>query len=82
MLVLIAGLSLFLGAHSIRIIPGARPRLQAAMGEMVYKLAYSVVSLAGFGLIIYGMMIAQPAPSSGRHRPGRGIWPSFWCRSG
>lgn len=72
MLVLIAGLSLFLGAHSIRIIPGARPRLQAAMGEMVYKLAYSVVSLAGFGLIIYGMMIAQP---------GAIIWaPPAWTR--
>lgn len=72
MLILILGLVLFLGVHFIRVVPALRPALQSALGEMPYKLAYTAASLAGFGLIIYGMMIAQP---------GGTLWaPPAWTR--
>ena len=73
MIVLVLGLFLFLGVHFIRVIPAARPALQSALGEGPYKLAYTAVSLIGFGLIIYGMMIAQPVSGT--------VWsPPVWTR--
>lgn len=61
MLVLILGLVLFLGVHSLRLVPGARPALAGALGEGPFKLAYTAVSLIGFGLIIYGKILAHPS---------------------
>ena len=61
MLVLVAGLVLFIGIHSLRLIPGARDGLQAKLGEMPYKLVYTAISLTGFALIIYGKIIAHPS---------------------
>lgn len=73
MLVLITGLVLFLGVHSLRVIPGARPALQSALGETPYKLAYTAISLVGFGLVIYGMILAQPVAGT--------VWaPPVWTR--
>ncbi|WP_417478449.1 NnrU family protein [Maricaulis sp.] len=60
MLILAAGLILFLGVHSLQVIPGLRPRLKAGLGEMPYKLIYTALSLIGFGLLIYGKIIAHP----------------------
>lgn len=52
---LIAGLVVFLGAHSVRIVAdGWRSRRIAAMGEGPWKGLFSVVSLAGFVLIVWG----------------------------
>lgn len=52
---LIAGLVLFLGAHSLQIVaPGLRSTLVARLGEGPWKGVYTLVSLAGFGLIIFG----------------------------
>jgi len=52
---LIAGLVLFLGAHSVQIfVPGARSAAIARLGEGPWKGLYTLVSLVGFGLIIYG----------------------------
>jgi uncharacterized membrane protein len=52
---LVAGLILFLGGHSFRIFaPGSRDRLVARLGEGPYKGIYTVASLAGFALIIWG----------------------------
>ena len=52
---LVLGLVLFLGAHSVRIFAdNARTRAIARLGEMGWKGLYSVVSLIGFGLIIWG----------------------------
>lgn len=55
MLPLLAGLVLFLGFHSIRIVAsGLRGRLVARLGEGAWKGLYSLVSAVGLGLIVYG----------------------------
>ena len=63
MTVLILGLLLFLGTHSVRIVAdGWRSRTLARLGEGGWKGAYSVVSLAGFALIIWGFGLARQQP--------------------
>ena len=63
MWMLIVGLILFLGAHSVRIFAeGWRTRAIARLGEMGWKGLYSVVSLIGFGLIIWGFAQARQQP--------------------
>ena len=63
MAVLIIGLLLFLGAHSVRIFAeGWRARRIAAMGEKPWKGAYTVVSLVGFALIVWGYGMARQSP--------------------
>lgn len=65
MLFLITGLVLFLGIHSVRIVAeGWRSRQRARLGEKGWKLAYTVVSLLGFGLIIYGYGLARQTPQA------------------
>lgn len=62
MTLLILGLVLFLGAHSVRIAADDwRTARIAAMGERPWKLAYTVVSLLGFALIVYGYGQARQA---------------------
>ena len=59
MLILIAGLALFLGAHSARIVAEeARQRFIAARGENAWKGLYSIVSLVGIVLIVIGYRAA------------------------
>lgn len=56
----ILGLVLFLGAHSLRIFAdGWRNRLVANLGEMRWKGLYTVVSLVGFGLLVWGYGMAR-----------------------
>lgn len=63
MAALILGLVLFLGAHSVRIfIPGVRTALLEKLGEMTWKGLFSVVSLAGLALIVWGYGQARMAP--------------------
>ena len=63
MWMLIVGLILFLGAHSVRIFAeGWRTRAIARLGEMGWKGLHSVVSLIGFGLIIWGFAQARQQP--------------------
>ena len=57
---LIAGLVLFLGIHVFSSLRPARERVIARLGEGAYKGLYSLVSVAGFGLIVAGM---SKAPS-------------------
>jgi uncharacterized membrane protein len=53
--ILIAGLILFIGSHSIRMAaPGLRDAAIARMGEGGYKGLYSIVALIGFVLIVWG----------------------------
>jgi uncharacterized membrane protein len=62
MLLLVAGLVVFLGVHSVRIVADDwRTARIAAMGERAWKLAYTVVSLAGFLLLVYGYGQARHA---------------------
>ncbi|MFT3778672.1 MAG: NnrU family protein [Ottowia sp.] len=63
MTVLILGLVLFLGAHSVRIFAdGWRTRTIARIGEKAWKGLYSLVSLAGFALIVWGFSLARQQP--------------------
>ena len=60
MTVLIAGLLLFLGVHSIRIVADdVRTAQIARLGENGWKGFYSVASIAGFALIIWGYGMAR-----------------------
>lgn len=63
MLALLVGLTLFLGAHSVRIV--AEPWRQAMLarwGEKVWKGLYSVVALSGLLLILWGYGQARLTP--------------------
>jgi len=63
MLWLILGLVLFLGAHSVRVFAEDwRNRTRARLGENAFKGLYSLVSLLGFGLIIWGFGQARQQP--------------------
>ena len=62
MLVLIAGLVLFLGVHSISIVaPQLRDELAARHGPL-WQGGYSILALAGLALTIYGYGEARLAP--------------------
>ena len=54
LLVMILGLVLFLGVHTLTTQREARARLIAISGEGGYKIAYALVSLAGLALIVWG----------------------------
>ena len=63
MLQLIVGLVLFIGMHSASIVAlPLRDRL-AARSELGWKAVYSIVSIAGFILIIDGYAEARQAPT-------------------
>jgi uncharacterized membrane protein len=63
MLVLILGLVLFLGAHSVRMFgDGWRTRMVERLGLNPWKGLYSLVSLAGFVLIVWGFGMARESP--------------------
>jgi uncharacterized membrane protein len=63
MSLLIAGLLLFLGVHSIRIVAeGQRTALLARLGEGGWKGVYSLLSLLGFALIVWGFSLARQQP--------------------
>lgn len=63
MSMLILGLVLFLGVHSVRIVADDwRTRQIAQRGEGVWKGAYALLSLVGFVLIVWGYGQARLAP--------------------
>ena len=63
MTVLVLGLIFFLGVHSVAIVaPGWRDARRSKMGEGAWKGLYSVVSLAGFVLIVVGYGLARREP--------------------
>ena len=74
---LLLGLIIFLGVHSIRIVADDwRTRTVVRVGELPWKGLYSVASLLGLGLLIWGFGLArqQPLqlwspPTSMRHQP-------------
>jgi uncharacterized membrane protein len=74
MTLLLAGLVLFLGAHSVRIVADDwRTTRIAAMGPLAWKAAYSVVSIVGFVLIVYGYGLSRQTPID--------LWmPPVWTR--
>jgi uncharacterized membrane protein len=63
MIWLLLGLVIFLGSHSVRIFaePWRGARI-AAMGLNAWKGVYSIVSILGFVLIVWGYGVARGAP--------------------
>jgi uncharacterized membrane protein len=63
MAVLILGLALFLGVHSTRIVAdGWRASMVSRIGEKAWKGLYTLVSLAGFALVLWGFSMARRDP--------------------
>jgi uncharacterized membrane protein len=63
MTLLIAGLVLFLGIHSVAIVSAAmRATAIKRMGEAAWKGLYSLISLLGFVLLCYGFGVARQTP--------------------
>ena len=74
MLVLILGLVVFLGIHSTRIFADDwRSARIAGLGERRWKLLYTVASLVGLALIVWGYGMARTEPVV--------LWnPPLWTR--
>lgn len=74
MWLLIAGLVVFLGLHSVRIVASDwRTKQIARIGERPWKGIYSVLSIAGFVLLIWGFGEARQHPQL--------LWsPPVWLR--
>jgi uncharacterized membrane protein len=63
MTALVLGLVLFLGIHSTRIVAdGTRSAFIAQRGEKAWKGLYTVLSLAGFALLVWGYGQARQQP--------------------
>lgn len=63
MLYLVLGLVLFLAMHSVRIVAESwRTQTIARIGARRWKSLYTVVSLLGFGLIVWGFGQARAQP--------------------
>ena len=63
MIYLVLGLVIFLGVHSVRMLAdGWRTRTRARMGEGAYKGFYSLASVLGFALIVWGFGVARQQP--------------------
>lgn len=84
MLILVAGLILFFAIHSVRMVaPGFRDA-QLAQSEGRWKGIYSLVSLVGMALIIWGWIVFRPEapaiyepPAWGRHVAMLLVWIAF-----
>ena len=74
MTALILGLLIFLGVHSTRIVAEDwRTRTRQRLGEGGYKGLYTVLSLLGFALIVWGYGQARQQPVA--------LWaPQLWAR--
>ena len=72
MTTLVLGLLIFLGVHSVRICAdGWRGRQLARLGEMRWKVLYSLASIAGFVLLCWGYGQTRAAPMA--------VWnPPLW----
>ena len=63
MAILILGLLIFIGVHSIRLVsPAWRDAQVARLGENGWKGIYAVTSLIGFVLIVWGYGMARRVP--------------------
>jgi uncharacterized membrane protein len=71
---LILGLVLFLGVHSVRVVAEPwRTSVRARAGEGPWKLGYTVLSLAGLALLVWGYGQARLSPTI--------LWqPPIWTR--
>jgi uncharacterized membrane protein len=74
MTMLVFGLVLFLGVHSLRAVAaGTRNRLEGQLGAGGFKGLYSLLSVVGLVLIVYGYAAAREVPQQ--------LWlPPIWTR--
>lgn len=71
MTLLFAGLLIFLGVHSIAIVaPAWRDGMVVRLGANGWKAAYSLLSIAGFALILIGYGAARQTPELIYSPPG------------
>ena len=62
-LYLLAGLLLFLGVHSTRVFADDwRNQTRERLGALPFKGIYSLISLAGFVLLVWGYGVARQQP--------------------
>lgn len=54
MTVLILGLVLFIASHSIGMLPSLQTALKTSLGQNAYRGLYSVVSIIGLVVLVYG----------------------------
>ncbi|MDD2881633.1 MAG: NnrU family protein [Rhodoferax sp.] len=60
---LLAGLTIFFGAHSVRLFAdGWRTRVRNRLGAQTWRAGYSLLSLTGFCLIVWGFGLVRQAP--------------------
>ena len=82
---LIAGLVLFLGLHSVRIVAEPwRESVIARIGRNPWRALYSIVSLAGFALLVWGYgqarldpVVVWSPPAWTRHVTSLLVLPAF-----
>lgn len=82
---LIAGLALFLGMHTVTALRDTRAGLVARLGEGGYKIVYSLVSVAGVLIAAYGFSLYRAGgwidiwypPAWTRHLTVLLVWPSI-----
>lgn len=61
--ILLLGLVIFFGAHSVSIVNDPwRNRMAASIGEWTWKGVYALLSIAGFVLIVWGYGLARQDP--------------------
>jgi uncharacterized membrane protein len=61
--ILILGLAIFLGVHSVRMLAdGFRTKTIARLGANPWRILYSLVSIAGFVLVVWGFGLARQQP--------------------
>ena len=86
--IMIFGLAVFFGAHTLTTLRTSRAALIARIGEGPYKVVYSLVSLVGIVLIGYGFAryrADRHGSTSGIRRAGLRhvtnllMWPAFIC---
>jgi uncharacterized membrane protein len=85
--IMIFGLALFFGAHTLTTMRTPRAALIARTGEVTYKVVYSLVSLLAIALIAYGfgryraagMIDVWDPPRWLRHVNNLLLWPAFIC---
>lgn len=84
MWILILGLVVFFATHSLRMVAGGFRDAQLQANERRWKGIYSLLSLLGFGLIIWGWIVFRgeapqvyDPPSWGRHLAMALVWIAF-----
>jgi uncharacterized membrane protein len=85
--IMIIGLAMFFGVHTLTTMRSQRAALIARTGEVTYKVVYSLLSLVAIALIAYGfsryraagMIEVWDPPRWLRHVNNLLLWPAFIC---